>query len=99
MPESNLPDGVHTSDIPGNRPEDAAQEQYLDWLEEKGADGKRRIENLVDAYCLDNIFGKGARLQKHLAGWMLALLDFSESMPTDLADFDAYCRKNYEEGD
>ena len=97
--DSNLPDGVRTSDLPGNRPEDAAEEQYQDWLEAKEGNGKRRISNLIELYCIDGIFEPGSRFQKFCAAWMLALSDFEASMPTGLADFDAYCRKIYEEGE
>ena len=97
--DSNLPDGVRTCDLPGNRPEDAAGEQYQDWLEAKEGNGKRRINNLIEIYCLDNMFQKGSNFRKFCVAWMQALSDCEESMPTGLADFDAYCRKIYEEGE
>ena len=99
MPDSNLPDGVRTRNLPGNRPEDAAEEQYQDWLEAKEGNGKRRIDNLIEIYCLDNVLETGSRFRKFCVAWMQALSDYEESMPTGLADFDAYCRKTYEDGE
>lgn len=38
MSDSNLPPGVSTSDLPGNRPEDLAWEEFHEWLGDQTAD-------------------------------------------------------------
>ena len=79
---SNLPGGVRTCDLPGNRPEDAAGEQYQDWLEAKEGNGKRRINNLIEIYCLDNMFQKGSNFVN--SAWRGYSIWCEESIPTGL---------------
>lgn len=98
---SNLPDSVRDCDLPGNRPEDLVEEVYEDWLDAKEGDGKTKKHHLLEDYCLDflNIKIGSSHSRNFLGKWMLALYDAEESMPTGLAEFDAYCRKIYEEGE
>lgn len=45
---SNLPPGVTESMIPGNRPEDLAEEEFVDWMLDRFYEEKFDIDDMYD---------------------------------------------------
>ena len=70
MPDFNMPPGVRASDIPGNRPEDEAEEAFWIELDEKfekeQPEYKRAIDSIVASHDLEAAFYEYVTMAREL---------------------------------